>query len=206
MDFPGLSNLSRLGHSSHSFASSLGSLSHFLFFLNAWLIIKSPVFDLREKTFFGQLLLKISYGFFNLVVLNNDFHTFSLLPQVILSKGQLLSCEERKKHPPKPRDAFPCPKNMRSSRITRRISFAYLKRGQGRRYGCIPGSWRCIRQLINPEAYHWFYNDSKLRLWESPPSQPLLGIPTQGRKLIVQVSVSEYRNEEVFVNTNMTDS
>jgi hypothetical protein len=110
MDLPELLNPLLLGHSSHPFAPSLGSLSHFLFLLNAWLIIKSAVFDLREKTLFGQLFLKISYGFFNLVVLNNDFHTFSLLPQVILSKGQLLSCEERKKHPPNREMLFHAPR------------------------------------------------------------------------------------------------
>lgn len=65
-------------HLSHSLAAPFGRLCLFLLPLDTRFIIKSPFFDLREKPFLGQFLLEISYGFFNLIVLYNNFHTPSL--------------------------------------------------------------------------------------------------------------------------------
>ena len=107
--FLGLSNPLLLGHSSHSFSASFGRLGHFLFLLNAWLVIKPPLFDLREKTLFSQLLLKISYGLFNLVVLNNDFHTFCPLPRVIHKKWTRFLLQRTKKASPTIEKCFSMP-------------------------------------------------------------------------------------------------
>ena len=59
---------------SHSLPASLGSLGLLLLSLNARFIVESPFLDFREKTFFGQFFLEISYGLFYLVVVNNNFH------------------------------------------------------------------------------------------------------------------------------------
>ena len=61
-------------HLSHSLAAPFGSLCLLLLPLDTRFIIKSPFFDLREKPFLGQFLLEIPYGFFNLIVLYNNFH------------------------------------------------------------------------------------------------------------------------------------
>jgi len=61
-------------HLSHSLAAPFGSLCLLLLPLDTRFIIESPFFDLREKPFLGQFLLEIPYGFFNLIVLYNNFH------------------------------------------------------------------------------------------------------------------------------------
>ena len=61
-------------HLSHSLAAPFGRLCLLLLPLDTRFIVKSPFFDLREEPFLGQLLFEISYGFFNLIVLYNNFH------------------------------------------------------------------------------------------------------------------------------------
>ena len=47
------------GEFSHSLAPPFGGLGLFLFFLHTWLVIESPLLDLREEAFLGQLFLEV---------------------------------------------------------------------------------------------------------------------------------------------------
>jgi hypothetical protein len=76
-------------HLSHSLATPFGRLCLLLLPLDTRFIIKSPFFNLREKSFFGQFLLEISYGFFNLIVLYNNFHILISLFNELLLQNDL---------------------------------------------------------------------------------------------------------------------
>lgn len=69
-----LGRLIDLREFSHSFTASLSRLGLLLLSLDTWLVIESPLFDFREKTFLGQFFLEISYGLFYLVVVHDNFH------------------------------------------------------------------------------------------------------------------------------------
>ena len=74
-------------HFSHSLAAPLCGLGLFFLLLDARFVIEATFLDLRKESFFGELFLEISNGFFDLVILNNDFHGSFFLPPNPLLRG-----------------------------------------------------------------------------------------------------------------------